>query len=96
MQASMGYDQLLPLPAEFERPLPAAFESVSTMDDTVGPGGHSIEEAGGKWTMKQAVDALVNEMHDLELEFCEQEGWREVLNESKVVFEPDANESGIF
>lgn len=96
MQVSMGYDQLLPLPAEFERPLPAAFESVSTMDDAVGPGGHSIEEAGGKWTMKQAVDALVNEMHDLELEFCEQEGWREVLNESKVVLEPDANESGIF
>jgi hypothetical protein len=46
--------------------------------------------------MKQAVDALVKEMHDLELEFCEREAWREVLDESMVVVEPDANESNIF
>jgi len=96
VQACMGYDLLLPLPAEFERPLPAAFENTSTADDTVGPGGHLVEEAGGRWTMKQAVDALVKEMHDLELEFCEREAWREVLDESMVVVEPDANESNIF
>jgi hypothetical protein len=66
------------------------------MDDTVGPGGDIVEEPGGRWTMKQAVDALVNEMHDLEQEFCEREAWREVLDESMVVVEPDANESDIF
>jgi hypothetical protein len=96
VQACMGYDLLLPLPVEFERPLPTASESASMMDDTVGPGGDVVEGSGGRWTMKQAVDALVNEMHDLELEFCEREAWREVLDESMVVVEPDANESDIF
>ncbi|KAG0706951.1 hypothetical protein DFH29DRAFT_96804 [Suillus ampliporus] len=96
VQACMGYDLLLPLPAAFERHLPAAFESTGTLDDTIGLGGHLVEEGERKWTMKQAVDALVNEMHDLELEFCEREAWREVLDESMVVLEPDVNESIIF
>jgi len=89
----MGYDLLLPLPTEFERPLPAVFENASVVDDTVGPGGDSIEDAGRKWTTKQAVDAIVDEMHDLELEFCQREAWGEVLDESMVILEPNVNEN---
>ncbi|KAG2143033.1 hypothetical protein DEU56DRAFT_884580 [Suillus clintonianus] len=87
VQACMGYDLLLPLPA--------AFDGTGTMDDTIGLGGHLVEEGEKKWTMKQAVDALVNEMDDLELEFCEREAWREVLDESMVVLESDVNDSSI-
>ncbi|KAG2341629.1 hypothetical protein BDR05DRAFT_935988 [Suillus weaverae] len=77
VQACMGYNLLLPLPAAFESHMPAAFEK-------------------RKWTIKQAVDALVDEMHDLELEFYEREAWREVLDESLIVLEPDVNNSSVF
>lgn len=96
VQACMGYNLLLPLPAAFESHMPAAFESTGTVDDTIGLGGHLEEEGERKWTIKQAVDALVDEMHDLELEFYEREAWREVLDESLVVLEPDVNDSSIF
>ncbi|KAG1823370.1 uncharacterized protein BJ212DRAFT_1476259 [Suillus subaureus] len=92
VQACMGYDLLLPLPVAFERHMPAS-ESAVTMDDTIGLGGHL--EGERKWTIKQAVDALVNEMHGLELEFCEREAWREVLDESLVVLKPDVNDSSV-
>ncbi|KAG1862719.1 hypothetical protein DFJ58DRAFT_869677, partial [Suillus subalutaceus] len=94
VQACMGYDLLLPLPAAFERHMPATSEITGTMDGTIGLGGHL--EGERKWTIKQAVDALVDEMHDLELEFCEREAWREVLDESLVVLEPDVNDSSVF
>lgn len=95
VQVCMGYNLLLPLPAVFERHMPAAFESTGTMNDTTGLGEH-LEEGERKWMTKQAVDALLDEMHDLELEFCEQEAWKEVLDESLVVLEPDANNSSVF
>ncbi|KAG2069190.1 hypothetical protein BDR04DRAFT_721913 [Suillus decipiens] len=94
VQACMGYDLLLPLPAAFERHIPTTFESTGTMDDTNGLGGYLDGER--KWTIKQAIDALVNEMHDLELELYEREAWREVLDESLVVLEPDVNYSSVF
>jgi hypothetical protein len=94
VQACMGYDLLLPLPAAFERHMPATSESTGTIDDMIGLGGRL--EGERKWTIKQAVDALVNEIHDLELEFCEREAWREVLDESLVVLEPDVNDSSVF
>lgn len=91
----MGYNVLLPLPAAFERHMPAAFESTGTMNDTIGLGEHLEEEGGRKWTIKQAVDALLDEMHDLELEFRQGEAWKEVLDESLVVVEPDVNNSSV-
>jgi hypothetical protein len=90
----MGYDLLLPLPAAFERHMPATSESTGTIDDMIGLGGRL--EGERRWTIKQAVDALVNEIHDLELEFCEREAWREVLDESLIVLEPDVNDSSVF
>ncbi|KAG2363688.1 hypothetical protein BDR07DRAFT_1375622 [Suillus spraguei] len=93
VQACMGYDLLLPLPAAFERYMPTTSESTGTMDDTNGFGGYL--EGERKWTIKQAIDALVNEMHDLEFELYEREAWREVLDESLVVLEPDMNYSSV-
>lgn len=93
VQACMGYDLLLPLPAAFERYMPTTFESTGTMDDTNGFGRYL--EGERKWTIKQAIDALVNEMHDLEFELYEREAWREVLDESLVVLEPDMNYSSV-
>lgn len=95
VQVCMGYNLLLPLPAALERHMPAAFESTGTMNDTMGLGEHLEEEGERKWSIKQAVDALLNEMHDLELEFCQGEAWREVLDESLVVVEPDVNSSSV-
>ncbi|KAG2154177.1 uncharacterized protein EDB93DRAFT_1269271 [Suillus bovinus] len=95
VQACMGYNLLLPLPAAFERHMPAALESTGTMDDTIGLEGH-LEEEEGKWTIKQAVDALLDEMHDLELEFCGREAWGEVLDGSLVALESDINDSSTF
>lgn len=91
----MGYNVLLPLPAAFERHMPASFESTGTMNDTMGLGEHLEEEGERKWTIKQAVDALLDEMHDLELEFCQGEAWKEVLDESLVVVEPDVNNTTV-
>lgn len=95
VQVCMGYNVLLPLPAAFERHMPASFESTGTMNDTMGLGEHLEEEGERKWTIKQAVDALLDEMHDLELEFCQGEAWKEVLDESLVVVEPDVNNTTV-
>jgi len=92
----MGYSLLLPLPAAFERHMSAALESAGTMDDTIGLGGHLEERGERKWSIKQAVDALLDEMHDLELEFREREAWREVLDDSLVGLQPDVHDSSVF
>ncbi|KAG1802270.1 uncharacterized protein HD556DRAFT_1263825 [Suillus plorans] len=66
-------------------PLPAAFERHMSA---------ALEKR--KWSIKQAVDALLDEMHDLELEFREREAWREVLDDSLVGLQPDVNDSSVF